>query len=133
MPLNVNLKRSISPTTIGGIDGIELTSESLFTGKEHCMFLPISEADYNAWASGTTHGHIQVLFPHLTADQREFMMSGVTPEEWDQEMSEDEDIDIDSDIDEDDLDEDEDIDEDFLTASAAIDHPDALKTDIDEE
>lgn len=117
MPLNVNLKRSIEQTTINGVEGINLTSESLFTGKTHTMFLAISEQQYVDWATGKTHGHIQVLFPHLTPDEREFMLSGVTPEEWDQEMSEDED---DEDIDiingEDTFNEglDEDLDEDGI-------------------
>jgi hypothetical protein len=29
---------------------------------------------------------IQVAFPHLDADQREFLKSGITPQEWDQHL-----------------------------------------------
>ena len=62
------------------------------------MFLPITEADYYKWASGSSNEHVQTAFPHLSPDEREFLLSGVTSEEWDQEMSEDIDIDIDIDI-----------------------------------
>jgi hypothetical protein len=32
---------------------------------------------------------IQDAFPHLNADDREFILSGITPEEWDEHMGED--------------------------------------------
>ena len=31
--------------------------------------------------------YIQVVFPDLTADEREFIMTGITAEEWDEKIS----------------------------------------------
>lgn len=33
------------------------------------------------WQSGTV---IQRAMPHLSADEREFIMTGITPSEWDE-------------------------------------------------
>lgn len=54
--------------------------KSLFTGAVNTMTLPITEREWNSWQSGQ---HIQHAMPHLTPDQREFLLSGATPEEWD--------------------------------------------------
>ena len=52
------------------------------------MDLPITQEDYNHWkASGEL---IQNCFPDLFPEQREFLMTGVTPEEWDTEFPDDE-------------------------------------------
>jgi len=40
-------------------------------------------AEYNAWEAGTL---IQDAMPQLSADQREFIMTGCTSEEWDLEF-----------------------------------------------
>lgn len=59
---------------------MKITKLSMATGKEHTLDLPITQAQIDLWNSGKL---IQNVFPHLTADQREFMMTGITPEEWD--------------------------------------------------
>ena len=33
-------------------------------------------------------GHIQNIFPHLTPGQREFIMTGITDDEWDETFKE---------------------------------------------
>ena len=38
------------------------------------------EAALNRWQAGTL---VQVAFPSLSADHREFLMTGITPEKWD--------------------------------------------------
>jgi hypothetical protein len=47
------------------------------------MELPMSVGEYDIcnkkWRAGTL---IQDAFPMLTVDQREFLMTGATPEEW---------------------------------------------------
>tara|TARA_A100001515_G_scaffold101193_1_gene81967 strand:- start:225 stop:377 length:153 start_codon:yes stop_codon:yes gene_type:complete len=43
------------------------------------MSLPITEGQYTAWERGTP---IQVAMPHLSPDEREFVMTGITPTEW---------------------------------------------------
>lgn len=54
-----------------------------FTGQLNVMSLPISdwefEAGYDRWRNG---GYIQDCFPTLTAEQREFVKTGITPEKW---------------------------------------------------
>lgn len=67
-----------------------LTKKSLLSGKEHQMFLPITEKEYEDWQlSGEL---IQNVFPNLTDDQREFMISGSTPEEWDEAFGEEDEL-----------------------------------------
>lgn len=53
---------------------------SVATGRTNSMDIPITQYDLDQHnASGY---HIQESFPFLTADQREFLLSGTTPEEW---------------------------------------------------
>ena len=56
-----------------------ITRKSLISGNINTMSLPITEEQYNAWEQGTL---VQDAMPHLTPDEREFVMSGITPEEW---------------------------------------------------
>jgi len=56
-----------------------ITRKSLISGNINSMSLPITEGQYTAWERGTP---IQVAMPHLSPDEREFVMSGITPEEW---------------------------------------------------
>lgn len=51
-----------------------------FTGKWNEMELPITFQQYYAYQSGMK---VQNAFPHLTPDQREFILTGITPDEWD--------------------------------------------------
>jgi hypothetical protein len=58
-------------------------NSSQLTGNWSNMEFDMDEDDfaqrYNSWRSGML---IQEAFPMLNADQREFIMTGVTPEEW---------------------------------------------------
>jgi len=56
-----------------------ITRKSLISGNINTMSLPITEEQYNAWEQGTL---VQDAMPHLSPDEREFVMSGITPEEW---------------------------------------------------
>tara|TARA_Y100000296_G_C5069800_1_gene204279 strand:- start:387 stop:548 length:162 start_codon:yes stop_codon:yes gene_type:complete len=49
------------------------------------MDLPITEAQLQAWRSGTV---IQKAMPQLTPEQREFLITGTTTDEWLQFMDE---------------------------------------------
>jgi type IV secretory pathway ATPase VirB11/archaellum biosynthesis ATPase len=60
-----------------------ITRTSMFSGKEHSIEIPVTEAQIEAWQNGVL---IQKAMPNLTADQREFLMTGVTPEEWEAEF-----------------------------------------------
>ena len=56
-----------------------ITRQSLISGNINTMSLPITEEQYNAWEQGTL---VQVAMPHLSPDEREFVMTGITPTEW---------------------------------------------------
>ena len=56
-----------------------ITRKSLISGNTNTMSLPITEEQYNAWEQGTL---VQDAMPHLSPDEREFVMSGITPTEW---------------------------------------------------
>jgi hypothetical protein len=57
-----------------------VTRKSPFSGKINEMDLPITPEQVDLWQGGVL---IQNAFPHLTPDQREFIKTGITPEEWD--------------------------------------------------
>ena len=64
---------------------MKITKRSPFTGMAHTMDLPIDTQErlqaYEAWRNGK--GLIQDELHFLTADQREFLITGIMPEEWD--------------------------------------------------
>lgn len=70
---------------------MKITKISPVTGKENTMDLPIDTQErlqaYEAWCNGK--GLIQNELHFLTADQREFLITGITPEEWDKVFKED--------------------------------------------
>lgn len=47
--------------------------------KTHTLELPITEEELKRWEGGE---YVQKVWPHLSPDQREFIISGITPEEW---------------------------------------------------
>lgn len=61
--------------------GTKVTRRSVFDRKMYTMELPVSQERIEVWASGAG-ALIQDAFPELNADQREFLMSGATPEAW---------------------------------------------------
>ena len=58
---------------------MEITRKSSATGKRRTLDLPITDAQIAKYHNGAL---VQDAFPHLTADQREFIISGATAEEW---------------------------------------------------
>jgi len=69
-----------------------ITKKSKFTGVEHTLDLPVTEEQISAWKNGAL---IQNVMPHLGEDQREFLMTGVTPDEWEAFMGESAEFDTD--------------------------------------
>ena len=51
----------------------------MLTGVTHTKELPVTSLELDVWMSGEL---IQNVFPHLSDDDREFLMTGITPEEW---------------------------------------------------
>jgi hypothetical protein len=62
--------------------------KSVISGIEHTRSIPVNPDDYIAWQSGL--GSIQDLMPYLSDNDREFILSGITPEEWDEAFAENE-------------------------------------------
>ena len=60
---------------------IEVSRVSSLTGMVHYMNLPVTVEQLNAHANGAL---AQDVFSHLTPEEREFLISGCTPEEWEQ-------------------------------------------------
>lgn len=56
-----------------------ITRTSPFTGKKHEWDLPVTEEQISAWLAGTL---IQNAMPQLTPEEREFIKTGLTPEDW---------------------------------------------------
>lgn len=54
---------------------------SAISGKEREMDLPVTQEQLDKYATGVYK--IQDVFPELTPDQREFIKTGITAEEWD--------------------------------------------------
>ena len=63
-----------------------ITKRSALTGVEHTLEVPIAESAYKAWQHSNTP--IQIAFSNLNADQREFLITGATPEEWEEAFGE---------------------------------------------
>ena len=62
-----------------------------FSGTLNTMELPLTHREYDRgatkWAAGAL---IQVAFPTLNADEREFIKTGILPATWDSMFGEDE-------------------------------------------
>lgn len=58
---------------------MEITRKSAFTGIIRTLDLPVTEEQIKAYEEGVL---VQIAFPQLTADEREFILTGATNEEW---------------------------------------------------
>lgn len=66
---------------------MKITKTSMLTGKTHTRDIPVTEEQLEQWRWGR---HIQWVLPHLSADDREFLLTGSTPEEWEELKGDDE-------------------------------------------
>ena len=64
-----------------------ITRTSPFTGITRTKDIPVTEEQFARWQAGFER--IQDAMPYLSASDREFIMTGITDEEWDQEFGED--------------------------------------------
>lgn len=55
---------------------------SSITGEANCMDLDVTDAQLESYELFGVL--LQDAFPNLTADEREFIKTGITPEEWDE-------------------------------------------------
>ena len=64
---------------------MKLTKKSPLSGREVTLDLPIIEDEYNAGQEKRRRGAlIQDAFPTLPPEHREFILTGIGPEEWDE-------------------------------------------------
>lgn len=56
-----------------------ITRVSQQSGVQRTKDIPVTEDQITEWKSGT---HIQRAMPNLSDDDREFIMTGIVPEEW---------------------------------------------------
>lgn len=65
---------------------MKISKISHLTGEYNTREIDITIDQYNDWQNvleNKSRRPIQDVFPNLSADDREFMISGITPEEWD--------------------------------------------------
>ena len=63
-----------------------ITRTSPFTGITRTKDILVTEEQLARWQSGE---RIQNVMPYLSASDREFIMTGITDDEWDQAFGED--------------------------------------------
>jgi len=65
-----------------------ITRESHFSGATTSRELPVTDAQIQLYNDGKVA--IQHVFPNLSAEDREFIKTGMTTEEWDEIFGEEE-------------------------------------------
>lgn len=68
---------------------MQVTKVSQFSGQTHTRKIDITPDQLRRF-NQPQRPHIQDLFPWLSADDREFLLTGITPEEWDEMMPKEE-------------------------------------------
>ena len=58
---------------------MHIIKKSMMTNKVNSRDIDVTNDQLEAWQSGTL---IQDAMPNLSPDDREFLMTGITPEEW---------------------------------------------------
>ena len=59
---------------------MKITRTSPFTGETHTLDIDVTQSQIDAWYGGEL---IQNAMPNLSADEREFIKSGIPSHEWD--------------------------------------------------
>ena len=60
---------------------MEVTKTSVHSGITRTLTLDVTAEEIATWKAGEL---IQNVMPHLSADDREFLMTGLTPEDWEE-------------------------------------------------
>ena len=66
---------------------MQIIRTSRISGNTNVMDIDITQAQLAAWVDGSL---IQDVMPDISADEREFIMTGITPDEWNAMFGEDE-------------------------------------------
>jgi len=59
-----------------------VTRRSSYSNITRMWHMDVTQEQLNAYFDGK--GLVQEIFPQLTTEEREFIMTGITPEEWDE-------------------------------------------------
>ena len=62
-----------------------IEKESPFSGNVNRMDIPVTLAQIETWKGGEL---IQRAMPYLSPDEREFLMTGITADEWENTFGE---------------------------------------------
>ena len=65
---------------------MQITRKSIVSGKERTLDIDITEDQLKRWENG--EGLIQNIMPNITPDEREFILTGITNDEWDETFKE---------------------------------------------
>lgn len=60
-----------------------ITKKSILTGIERTLDLDVTQDQIDAWHNGML---IQDAMPNLSPEDREFIMTGITSDEWDENI-----------------------------------------------
>ena len=61
---------------------MQITKVSQLSGKTHTLEIGITQEQLDHWEAHRSHMHIQNALPGLDAGEREFLLTGITPQEW---------------------------------------------------
>ena len=65
---------------------MQIVRTSRISGNTNVMDIDITTDQFLSWINGSL---IQDVMPDISADEREFIMTGITPDEWDAMFGED--------------------------------------------
>ena len=66
---------------------MKITRKSEVSGQENTMDLNVTQEQLTRWKHGEL---IQNVMPQLTPDEREFLLTGIMPDEWEDIFSDNE-------------------------------------------
>jgi hypothetical protein len=72
---------------------MQITRPSRLSAETHVMEIDVTQEQIDKWEGGMK---IQDAMPNIGSDEREFIMTGITPTEWDIAMGIDDDVDYES-------------------------------------
>jgi hypothetical protein len=87
--LVAEIERSASGYVVTKLIGKNLISKyCVFSNKDEEMELPVTQSEVDAWFNlpNKTRPFVQKQFPYLNAGEREFLLTGITPEHWNKMM-----------------------------------------------
>ena len=72
---------------------MQITRTSRISAETNVMEIDVTQEQIDKWEGGMK---IQDAMPNIASDEREFIMTGITPTEWDIAMGIDDDVDYES-------------------------------------